>query len=64
MCCDYFPALIVAVRIAIWNRNRIIVTIAVGVWLANLSFLIHSKSVLLMFGPDSDSLINVMLLQM
>ena len=45
-----FPALMAAVRIAIWNRNRFIVTITVVVWLANLSFLIFSKSVLLMSG--------------
>ena len=38
----------VTARVAIWNRNKIISTIAVAVWLANVSFLIYSKSVPLM----------------
>jgi hypothetical protein len=39
-----------AARIAIWNQKRIVVMIAVGVWLVNLSFFIHSKSILLVSG--------------
>ena len=37
-------------RIAIWDRNKIVFIIAMGVWLVNLSFLIHSKSALPMFS--------------
>ena len=40
-------ALMVAARIAIWNRNRIVVMISVGVWLTNVAFMIHSKSAIL-----------------
>jgi hypothetical protein len=40
----------VAARIACWNKNKIISMIAGGVWLANVSVLIYSKSVLLMFN--------------
>ncbi len=39
-----------AARIAIWNRDKIIFTIVMGIWLANLGFLIHSKSILLLTG--------------
>jgi hypothetical protein len=37
-------------RIAIWDRNKIVFAIATGAWLANISSLIHSKSVLPMFS--------------
>jgi hypothetical protein len=40
----------ITARIAIWDRNKIVFVIATGAWLANLAFLIHSKSDLLMFG--------------
>ena len=37
-------ALMISARIAIWDRNRIVLIISVGMWVANLGFLIHSKS--------------------
>ncbi len=39
-----------AARIAIWNRDKIVIMIAMGVWSGNIAFLIHSKSVLLISG--------------
>jgi len=32
-----------AARVAIWNRNKIILVIVMGAWLTNVGFLIHSK---------------------
>jgi len=37
-------------RIAIWNRDKIVSTIIVCIWWTNISFLIHSKSVLPIAG--------------
>ena len=34
-----------AIRIAIWNRNRIVVALAAAVWTTNVSFLIQGKSI-------------------
>ena len=39
-----------AARIAIWNRDRIVIMIAMGIWSVNIGFLIHSKSVLPVSG--------------
>lgn len=30
--------------IAIWNKNRAVVVIALGVWMVNIGFLVHGKS--------------------
>jgi hypothetical protein len=38
-----------AARIAIWNKNRIVFMITMGIWYTNVGFLIYSKSVLLIF---------------
>ena len=32
-----------AARVAIWDRNKIILVIVMGAWLTNVGFLIHSK---------------------
>src|SRR6266850_4801299 len=42
--------LMFAARIAIWDRNKIVVMVAMGIWLTNLSFLIYSKSLHLGIG--------------
>ena len=34
-------------RIAIWNKNKIVLAFAIGTWLTNVGFLIHSKYILL-----------------
>jgi hypothetical protein len=43
-----FPnqALIGAFRIAIWNKNKLAVAIAVIAWVTNVSFIIQGKSLL------------------
>jgi len=37
-------------RMALWDRNKIVIMVAMGIWLTNVSFLIHGKSLLLTFG--------------
>jgi hypothetical protein len=39
-------------RIAIWNKQRIIVLIAVGVWLTDVAFLIYGEYLLQIKGED------------
>jgi hypothetical protein len=41
--------LIFGARVAIWDRNKIIVTIAMIAWLANVAFLIRGESPLRMY---------------
>ena len=36
-----------ATSIAIWNKNKIVFAFAMGTWLTNVGFLIHSKYILL-----------------
>jgi len=36
-----------ATRIAIWNRNKIVLAFAIGTWLTNVGFLFHSEYILL-----------------
>src|SRR5579863_921119 len=38
-----------AARIAIWDKNKIVLTVVMGIWLNELGFLIHSKSISLTF---------------
>ena len=33
--------------IAVWNRNRVVVALAISVWVVNAAFLLQSKSLLL-----------------
>jgi hypothetical protein len=37
--------------IAIWNKNRVVVAIAVGVWVINIAFLIQGESERLSLPP-------------
>ena len=39
-----FAKLMEAIRIAIWNKKTIIVAFAVGVWVANVAFLLQGNS--------------------
>ncbi len=39
-------------RIAIWNRNKIIVALVTGVWLTTIAFLIQGKSIPLSDGES------------
>ncbi len=39
-------------RIAIWNRNKIIVALATGVWLTTIASLIQGKSIPLSGGES------------
>ncbi len=34
-------------RIAIWNKTKVIIVIAMGIWAADVSFFIYSKNFLL-----------------
>jgi hypothetical protein len=43
-----------AARVALWNKNKIVVLVATGMWLASLSFLIYGKSLMLtLYGIPS-----------
>ena len=44
-CHDYSPkmALIKATSIAIWNKNKLVTAIALGVWVTNIAFLIRGN---------------------
>ena len=43
------------IRIAIWERNKIVIGLAAATWLTNIGFLINSKSDLLMIGTQSQT---------
>ena len=45
-----FAKLMEAIRIAIWDRKKIIVAFATFVWGVNIAFLIQGKSLLPCFG--------------
>ena len=49
----------IAARIAIWNKNRIVIMFTVGVWLVNLAFFVDGKSVLPARCPVTEPLINM-----
>ncbi len=48
-----------AVRIAIWDRNRIIVAFATSIWGTNVAFLIQGKSISLPPAGDQELYSNV-----
>jgi hypothetical protein len=37
-------ALIPVASIAIWNRRKVVVRIAIGLWITNVAFLVQGKS--------------------
>jgi hypothetical protein len=49
-----YQVLIGAASIAIWDRNKVIVTLAITVWAATIAFHLHSKS--LRFAPSGENL--------
>jgi hypothetical protein len=48
-----------AIRIAIWDRKKIIVAFATGVWGINIAFLIQGKSLLPSVGVDREPYSNM-----
>jgi hypothetical protein len=48
-----------AIRIAIWDRKRIIVAFAAGLWGINVAFLIQGKPLLPSVGGDRERYSNV-----
>ena len=41
-----------ATRIAIWNRNKIVIALTIGIWGVNLAFLTSGMSLLLRSSPN------------
>jgi hypothetical protein len=47
------------VSIAVWNRKKVITTVAIGVWVIEIAFLIQGKSPLPLPASDPETHANV-----